>query len=213
MADIILLNKSDLVEPPFLSNLSSRLRSVNSLAPITATKKAQIPLGSLLGLRGFELESVEQAMQSMDKRAQHVQQNPEHVCGPECDHDHDHDHEHGHHHEEAHSHSHSHSEASSSHEEHSHDHSHSHAAEAEASSHSHAHEHDHKHDHEHSSDCAPGCTNPDHDHSHDHSSHSHAKPMHNDKVTSFSISVEGDLDLDKLNFTMGALLQVILEPV
>ncbi|WIA35200.1 hypothetical protein OEZ86_003663 [Tetradesmus obliquus] len=207
MADIILLNKSDLVEPPFLSNLSSRLRSVNSLAPITATKKAQIPLGSLLGLRGFELESVEQAMQSMDKRAQHVQQNPEHVCGPECDHDHDH--EHGHHHEEAHSHSHSHSEASSSHEEHSHDHSHSHshAAEADASSHSHAHEHDHKHDHEHSSDCAPGCTNPDHDHSHDHSSHSHAKPMHNDKVTSFSISVEGDLDLDKLNFTMGALLQ------
>jgi G3E family GTPase len=193
MADIILLNKSDLVEPSFLSSLSGRIRSVNSLAPITATKRAEIPLGNLLGLRGFELESVEHAMSSMDKRSKHMHEHPEHVCSPECDHDHDHDHDH--HYGEAHSHSHSHAEASSNHEEHSHDHSHSHAE----ASHSHSHDHDHDH-----GECAPGCTNPDHDHSHD---HSHAKPMHNDKVTSFSISVEGDMDLDKLNFTMGALLQ------
>jgi len=31
--------------------------------------------------------------------------------------------------------------------------------------------------------------------------------LHDDKVTSLSFSVEGEMDLDKLNFTMGALLQ------
>jgi hypothetical protein len=28
--------------------------------------------------------------------------------------------------------------------------------------------------------------------------HEHAKPLHNDKVTSLSITMEGDLDLDKV---------------
>lgn len=47
------------VDPDFLSDLRSRLRRVNALAPITTTQRAQVPLDDLLGLRGFELESVE----------------------------------------------------------------------------------------------------------------------------------------------------------
>jgi G3E family GTPase len=47
------------VEPDFLTALRERLRRVNALAPITATQRASVPLDSLLGLRGFELEAVE----------------------------------------------------------------------------------------------------------------------------------------------------------
>lgn len=177
MADIIILNKSDLVEPQFLSDLSQRLKSVNTLAPITATSRAQIPLKNLLGLRGFELEQVEATLESAEKRAKHSHDNPEHVCGPECDHDHEHDH--GHHHDGEHSHAHDHthdhssSSGSSSSTSDVHSHGHSHAQE-----HAHA-EHSREHGHDHG-ECGPGCTNPDHDHSHH--SHSHAKPLHNDKV-------------------------------
>lgn len=32
--------------------------------------------------------------------------------------------------------------------------------------------------------------------------------VHDDRVTSLSFSVEGEMDLDKINFTLGALLQV-----
>jgi G3E family GTPase len=181
LADTILLNKTDLVEADFLADLKQRLRRVNALAPITHTQRAKVPLDDLLGLRGFELETVEGVLESANKET-HGQEG--HICGPSCDHDHDHDHGHSHGHE----HSHEHSHASSS------------------SSHDHAHDHSHEHSHE----CGPGCDNPDHDHSHAHGhSHEHAKqrPLHNDKVTSMSITMEGDLDLDKLNFTLGALLQ------
>lgn len=40
-------------------DLKQRLRRVNALAPITNTQRAQVPLDDLLGLRGFELETVE----------------------------------------------------------------------------------------------------------------------------------------------------------
>lgn len=47
------------VSPEFASSLTARLRHVNALAPIMPTSKAQVPLDDLLGLRGFELEAVE----------------------------------------------------------------------------------------------------------------------------------------------------------
>ena len=66
------------------------------------------------------------------------------------------------------------------------------------------HEHDHEHDHGSSSthaaghvhgpDCPPDCG---HDHDHDHE-HEHASPKHDDRVTSVSLIIDGDLDLDKV---------------
>jgi G3E family GTPase len=47
------------VEADFLADLKQRLRRVNALAPITHTQRAKVPLDDLLGLRGFELETVE----------------------------------------------------------------------------------------------------------------------------------------------------------
>ena len=47
------------VEPDFQTDLRTRLRRVNALAPINATQRAQVALDDLLGLRGFELEAVE----------------------------------------------------------------------------------------------------------------------------------------------------------
>lgn len=163
MADVIILNKADLVEPDFLSDLSQRLKKVNSLAPITATSRAQIALKNLLGLRGFELEQVEATLESAEKLAKHNHEHPGHVCSPECDHDH-----HDHH---DHSHNHDHDHSSSGPADHDHEHTHAHAG------HSHGEPGEHSHD---QAACEPGCTNPDHDHSHH--SHSHAKPLHNDKV-------------------------------
>lgn len=75
-------------------------------------------------------------------------------------------------------------------------------------------QHDDHHGHDH--ECSPGCTHHSHDytHHHDHGhehahSHSHALDhTHDDSVTSVSITVDGDLDLDKVNLWLGGLLEV-----
>lgn len=128
----------------------------------------------------------------------------EHSCSdPACtDPTHNHAHAHSHDHDHGHEHEHGHGCGPECNDP-SHDHSHSHAHAA----HSHDHDHDHSHDHDHEHSCSdPGCTDPTHDHSHSHS-HGKSKALHDDKVSSLSFSVEGEMDLDKINFTMGALLQ------
>eukprot|EP00879_Flechtneria_rotunda_P014559 GHRR01015216.1.p2 GENE.GHRR01015216.1~~GHRR01015216.1.p2 ORF type:complete len:216 (+),score=57.80 GHRR01015216.1:1484-2131(+) len=197
MADIILLNKADLVEEGYLSELQGRLRVVNGLAPIIATSRAAVQLKDLLGLRGFELEKVEDDLEAAEKRAKFSSENPQHVCGPDCDHEQDH-----HHHEHEHSHAQSHAEASTI-AGHSHDHTHGHDH--------HHHDHDHAHEDEHGDECGPGCNHPDHSHSHEHI-HSH-KPLHNDKVRSLSLRYEGDLDLDKVSWHAMQIVLVVTRVV
>ena len=105
---------------------------------------------------------------------------------------------------------------------HNHDHNHDHDCGADCTNpdhhHDHDHSHDHKHDHAHAdgSSCGPECDHPehDHDHNHDHShSHSHAAAapvvLHDDKVTSLSFSVEGEMDLDKVRGGGGRELSVV----
>jgi G3E family GTPase len=55
-ADVILLNKCDLVPSEALDELESRLRAVNALAKIHRTTRAEIEIAKVLEVGGFNLE-------------------------------------------------------------------------------------------------------------------------------------------------------------
>jgi G3E family GTPase len=73
--------------------------------------------------------------------------------------------------------------------------------------HHHQHQHDHEHEDSHDHECGPRCTHASHDHNHDHHHHEHDH-VHDDSVTSVSLTINGGLDLDKVNFWLGGLLEV-----
>jgi G3E family GTPase len=55
-ADVILLNKIDLVSPAELDQLEARIHSMNSAARIFRTKDAVVEMDKILGLGGFDLD-------------------------------------------------------------------------------------------------------------------------------------------------------------
>ena len=84
-ADVILINKTDLVSADELSEIEARVRGINRYAKVHRTERAQIPLGEVLGRNAFDLDRI-------------LDIEPEFLEGDEHDHDHEHDHEHGHDH-------------------------------------------------------------------------------------------------------------------
>ncbi len=54
-ADVILLNKTDLVTPAELAELETRIRSMNVMAKIHRTRNAEIEMSALLGVKAFDL--------------------------------------------------------------------------------------------------------------------------------------------------------------
>ena len=88
-ADVILLNKTDLVTEAELREVEARIRGINPYATLHRTQRAQIPLDAVLGRNAFDLErilEIEPAFLNAD------------------DHEHDRDHHHDHDHGHAHSH-------------------------------------------------------------------------------------------------------------
>lgn len=57
-ADVILLNKADLVEPNQLDELEARIRKMNALARIHRTVNADIDIPTVMDLGGFDLDRV-----------------------------------------------------------------------------------------------------------------------------------------------------------
>lgn len=55
-ADVIVLNKSDLVTPADLDALEQRLRSINAVAKIHRTQNAALPIEQVLNVGGFNLD-------------------------------------------------------------------------------------------------------------------------------------------------------------
>ncbi|WP_199312539.1 CobW family GTP-binding protein [Microcoleus sp. FACHB-672] len=55
-ADVILLNKTDLVTPEQLDELEQRIRSMNAMAKIYRTQNAELDMDSLLGVKAFDLD-------------------------------------------------------------------------------------------------------------------------------------------------------------
>jgi len=87
-ADVILLNKTDLVSPAELREVEARIRGINPYARLHKTQNCQIPLAEVLNRGAFDLErilEIEPAFLEQDDHDHHH-------------HDHDHDHDHGHHH-------------------------------------------------------------------------------------------------------------------
>ena len=57
-ADVILLNKTDLVTPEEIDTLEKRLRAINPTAPFHRCQNALVDMSKILGVNGFNLERV-----------------------------------------------------------------------------------------------------------------------------------------------------------
>ncbi|MBI3703769.1 MAG: GTP-binding protein [Rhizobiales bacterium] len=87
-ADVILINKTDLVSPDALAELEARIRGINPYARLHRTERAKVALDEVLGRNAFDLDRIldlEPAFLTADEEHEH-------------DHHHDHDHGHDHHH-------------------------------------------------------------------------------------------------------------------
>jgi G3E family GTPase len=86
-ADVILINKTDLVSAAELDEVEARIRGINRYAKVHRTERAQVPLNEVLSRNAFDLE-----------RILHLE--PEFLEGDCHDHDHGHGdgHDHGPHH-------------------------------------------------------------------------------------------------------------------
>ena len=78
-ADVILINKTDLVSDAELREVEARIRAINPYAKLHRTQRAQIPLGEVLDRKAFDLERI-------------LDIEPEFLNAGEHDHGHDHDH-------------------------------------------------------------------------------------------------------------------------
>ena len=57
-ADVILINKTDLVSDAELREIEARIRGINPYAKLHRTQRAQIPLNEVLGRNAFDLERI-----------------------------------------------------------------------------------------------------------------------------------------------------------
>jgi G3E family GTPase len=102
--DIILLNKTDLVDEGDLDSLELKIRDVKEGARILRTTKAQVPLPLILSVGLFESDQYfknQKGHDQPDHEHDHEHHHHDHEDHSECDHDHGHcahDHEHEHHH-------------------------------------------------------------------------------------------------------------------
>lgn len=94
VADRILLNKADLVEPARLAEVERRIRTLNAGAPILRTVQARVDLSQILGLQSFEsgVLTTRDADFFDDAHGDgHGHgHGHDHVCDENCDHGHDH---------------------------------------------------------------------------------------------------------------------------
>jgi G3E family GTPase len=87
-ADVILLNKSDLVQPDELREVEMRIRGINPYAKLHTTERCRVPLTDVLDRNAFDLDRI-------------LDLEPEFLAGNGHDHHHDH-HDHGHDHDHGH---------------------------------------------------------------------------------------------------------------
>jgi G3E family GTPase len=111
-ADVVIVNKTDLVTPAEIEEVEARIRGINPYAKIHRAVKCNVPLDAVLGRNAFDLDrilEIEPAFLKADDHDHHHHDHGHHHehgedCGPDCGHDH-HDH-HGHDHHDHHGHDH-----------------------------------------------------------------------------------------------------------
>src|SRR5919198_737425 len=92
-ADVILLNKADLVAADELGEVEARIRGINPYAKLHKTERCKIPLPEVLGRNAFDLDRILEIEPEFLEAEHH-----EHGHDHKHDHDHDHGHDHDHHH-------------------------------------------------------------------------------------------------------------------
>jgi G3E family GTPase len=91
-ADVIIVNKMDLVKPDELAEVEARIRAINPYAKLHKTQRCQVPLKEVLGRNAFDLDRI------LDIEPEFLD------AGDQHDHDHGHDHAHAHGHDHGHDH-------------------------------------------------------------------------------------------------------------
>ncbi len=88
-ADVIVLNKTDLVSKAELAEVEARIRAINPYATLHKTERAQVKLSDVLGRGAFDLDRI-------------LEIEPEFLDDGGHDHDHHDHHGHDHHHDHSH---------------------------------------------------------------------------------------------------------------
>jgi G3E family GTPase len=94
-ADVVVLNKIDLVSEEELREVEAAIRAINPAARIHRTERSGVELREVLDRGAFDLRrAIDNDPHFLDADDHHHEH--DHECGPDCDHDHHH-----HHHGEA----------------------------------------------------------------------------------------------------------------
>lgn len=88
-ADVIVLNKTDLVTKPELAEVEARIRGINPYAKLHRTERCSVALADVLDRGAFDLDRI-------------LDIEPDFLEVDDHDHDHDHSHDHHHHHDHGH---------------------------------------------------------------------------------------------------------------
>lgn len=180
-ADVVLLNKTDLVNEAELVKLEKLIRKMNATTKIIRTKNAETNLDNVLNVKGFDLDRI-------------LEHEPDFLKNGGHHHHHEHDHTHEH---DGKDHSNCDHEHGKCEHDHDHEHGHKHHDEHDGKDHSKCdHDHgqcEHDHAHEHKTHALGVMEEPDH--------------VHDSSVTSVGITLTGDLDPKKLNKWMSELLK------
>lgn len=88
-ADVIVLNKTDLVTKPELAEVEARIRAINPYAKLHRTERCSVALADVLDRGAFDLDRI-------------LDIEPAFLEADDHDHDHDHHHHHGHDHDHGH---------------------------------------------------------------------------------------------------------------
>jgi G3E family GTPase len=86
-ADVIVLNKTDLVSKAELAEVEARIRGINPYAKLVRSERCNVALSDVLERNAFDLDRI------LDLEPEFLE------AGDDHDHDHDHDHGHDHHHD------------------------------------------------------------------------------------------------------------------
>ncbi len=103
-ADVIVLNKTDLVSAAELAEVEARIRAINPYAKLHRTERCQVALDDVLNRGAFDLDRILEIEPEFlhtddahDHGHDHHHHDHDHACGDHCSHEsHAHDHGHGH---------------------------------------------------------------------------------------------------------------------
>src|SRR5690242_12664742 len=90
-ADVIVVNKTDLVSADELRDVEGHIRAINPYATLHRAQRSNVEIGDVLGRNAFDLDRI------LDIEPKFLEAD-DHDHGHHHDHDHDHHHDHGHHH-------------------------------------------------------------------------------------------------------------------